>query len=96
MKQNQHSTPLTKKRSEQHLTARGAGRYTDTKPIDTANTFIMKRGNTELYEALREIENIEDELHAEDHPLAERLSDARMQLNGTLTDEAIDEHLSDE
>ena len=56
----------------------------------------MTRGNIELYEALRDIENIEDELHAEDHRLADRLSEARMQLNGTLMDEAIDEHLSDE
>ena len=56
----------------------------------------MTRPDTELYDALCEIEKIEDQLHAEDHQLAERLSDARMQLNGKLIADVILDDDADE
>ena len=64
--------------------------------LDRANESIMTRPDTELYDALREIEKIEDQLHAEDHQLAERLSDARMQLNGKLIADVILDDDADE
>jgi len=56
----------------------------------------MTRPDTELYDALREIEKIEDQLHAEDHQLAERLSDTRMQLNRKLIADVILDDDADE
>lgn len=40
-------------------------------------------------EAIREIEDIEDELQHEDHGLADDLSDARIKLNSALIVEAV-------
>jgi len=63
---------------------------------NTPNESIMTRPDTELYDALREIEKIEDQLHAEDHQLAERLSDTRMQLNRKLIADVILDYDADE
>ena len=44
----------------------------------------------ELYDALREIEAVEDDLHAEEHELADRLSDARHNLVRELINRAME------
>lgn len=47
-------------------------------------------------EAVREIEDIEDELHDEGHELADSLSMARIKLNSALLVEAIGDYREDE
>ena len=43
-----------------------------------------------VIEAVRDLETIEDQLHAEDHELADDVSDVRIRINDVLINEVLD------
>ena len=69
-----------------------ASQHTSETAVISAITVSGRGEGLQLYEALREIEDVEDELHDERHDHAGRLSNARVKLNGALLDRVLEEN----